>query len=66
MGQIDMTKKLFLVGTVVECAYENGKWHALHDRPDKLQANDLLTFKKTRMNIEEDIKLEEIIKFVHM
>ena len=64
VGKIDMSKKLFLVGTIVECAYENGSWHALHDRPDKLQANDLLTFKKTRANIDENIKFEEIIKFV--
>jgi len=64
VGSIDMSRKLFLVGTVVECAYENGKWHALHDRPDKLQANDLLTFKKTRANIDENIKFEEILNFV--
>ena len=65
VGKIDMSKKLFLVGTIVECAYENGSWHALHDRPDKNQANDMLTFKKTRRNIDENIKFEEIVRFVH-
>lgn len=64
VGQIDMTKKLFLVGTIVECAYENGSWHALHDRSDKNQANDMRTYTKTILNIKEDIKFCEIIQFV--
>ena len=58
--QIDITKQLFLIGTVVECAYEHGKWHALHARFDKNTANDMLTYQKTLRNIAENIAVEEI------
>ncbi|AGE56250.1 mRNA-capping enzyme (mRNA guanylyltransferase) [Paramecium bursaria Chlorella virus NE-JV-1] len=57
---IDMTEKLFLIGTIVECSYEHGTWKALHARIDKNQANDLLTYQKTLRNIAENISVDEL------
>jgi hypothetical protein len=60
IGKIDMTKQLFLIGTIVECVYEHNRWHALHARLDKNQSNDKLTYSKTLLNIKENIKIDEL------
>ena len=47
---------------VVECKYvSNDKWEALQVRHDKDCPNSLFTFKKTLVNLSEDIKFSELI-----
>ena len=61
ISELDMSKKLFLIGTIIECAFEDGRWVAIQDRPDKTFANDMLTYQKTLRNIAENITISEII-----
>ncbi|ABT14547.1 hypothetical protein NY2A_B148R [Paramecium bursaria Chlorella virus NY2A] len=48
-------------GSIVECAFVDGFWKFIQNRPDKTQANDRLTFEKTMLNIEENIMIDEVI-----
>jgi len=51
-------------GTIVECkmvSFDKGLWSIVRHRPDKTYPNDRMTFDKTIVNIQENIKLEEII-----
>lgn len=64
MAKIEMVERLFLIGTVVECAFENGRWTAIHARFDKNQANDMLTYKNTLKNIVENLTLDDILNDV--
>lgn len=50
-------------GAIVECAMSGpGIWTYLSVRTDKNTANDMLTYKKTMVNIEEDLTIEHIKK----
>jgi len=50
-------------GAVVECArVRPGVWAPRRVRDDKTHANDLLTFAKTELNIEEDLSEEEVLR----
>jgi hypothetical protein len=50
----------FKKGAIVECGFDNDKWHYVQGRPDKKQANDKLTYEKTLLNIKENITVSEI------
>jgi hypothetical protein len=62
----DTTKSMFLIGTVVECSFKNGVWVPLQMRMDKTEANDILTYQRTLVNIEENISLDDIMNAVNM
>lgn len=48
-------------GAIVECSMSTpGIWTYISVRTDKKQANDMLTYKKTMVNIEEDLTLDHI------
>ncbi|AGE50291.1 mRNA-capping enzyme (mRNA guanylyltransferase) [Acanthocystis turfacea Chlorella virus Canal-1] len=57
----DTTKSMFLIGTVVECSFKNGVWVPLQMRTDKTEANDVLTYQRTLVNIDENITLDDVI-----
>lgn len=61
ISNIDMTKQIFLIGTIVECVFVDDAWVPLHVRTDKTQANDMLTYSKTLTNIKENIRLSDIL-----
>lgn len=47
---------------IVECQYEKGNtWKGLHLRHDKLVPNSLFTYKRTLVNIEENIQISELV-----
>jgi hypothetical protein len=54
------SNQLFLIGSILECEYVDGRWHVVHWRGDKTFANDRLTYTKTLRNIAENIKVEEL------
>ena len=49
---------------VVECKFDTDDniWIPVHYRPDKTQSNDYLTFRKTMVNIQENIQIHELIE----
>lgn len=48
---------------IVECAMSGpGQWTYVKIRTDKHTANDMLTYKKTMVNIQEDLTLDDIKK----
>jgi len=47
-------------GSIIECSFENNTWRFHHVRHDKTTANDMLTYKKTLTNIDENIQLRDI------
>lgn len=52
------------IGAVVECERASGQdWKLVMLRTDKSQANDMLTFKKTCLNMEENIHLDELLGY---
>lgn len=51
-------------GTIVECDLVNGMWNVVGIRSDKNQANDMLTYEKTMLNVHEDIQLKELFLIV--
>jgi hypothetical protein len=61
----DTTKHLFLIGTIVESVFENGMWVPLQMRTDKKEANDVLTYEKTLINIDENITLDDVLNAVN-
>ncbi|AGE59544.1 mRNA-capping enzyme (mRNA guanylyltransferase) [Acanthocystis turfacea Chlorella virus OR0704.3] len=61
----DTTKHMFLIGTVVECSFKNYAWTPLQMRADKTEANDILTYERTLVNIEEHITLDDILDAVN-
>ena len=61
----DTTKHLFLIGTIVESVFQNGVWVPVQMRTDKKEANDLLTYEKTLVNIEENISLDDVLNEVN-
>lgn len=51
-------------GSIVECALDDfakGVWGILRQRTDKTYPNDMLTFEKTLLNIQENIQWQEFI-----
>lgn len=47
---------------IVECQYVNSHtWKALHQRTDKTIPNSLYTYKRTLVNIHENIQIEELV-----
>lgn len=44
---------------VVECALVDRVWTPQHVRRDKTHANDVVTFRNTLINIQEDVRLDE-------
>jgi hypothetical protein len=65
VGKVFMkNNQLYLIGTILECEYHEGRWLVLHWRSDKNQANDMLTYTKTMRNIAEDIKIEELLSIM--
>ena len=47
---------------IIECKYiSEGLWEGLFVRTDKIHPNNMLTYKKTLVNISENIKLEEFM-----
>lgn len=48
-------------GSIVECVRDAEGWRVLQIRQDKDQANDLLTYEKTCLNMKENLTLTEII-----
>jgi hypothetical protein len=50
-------------GCIGECSYvSDGLWNLISIRHDKAQSNDMLTYKKTLLNIEENLSLGEIVE----
>jgi len=48
-------------GSIIECSFEkNNTWRFHHVRHDKTTANDMLTYKKTLTNIDENIQIGDI------
>jgi hypothetical protein len=50
-------------GDIIECKlenYESGTWSFVRQRTDKTHANDLLTFQKTLLNIQENIGISDL------
>lgn len=47
-------------GSIIECSFHNNTWRFHHVRHDKKTANDMLTYKKTLTNIDENIQLEDV------
>lgn len=50
-------------GTIVECVQSQGQqeWRVVHVRTDKNHANDMLTYKKTLLNMEEALTMEDVL-----
>ena len=49
--------------TIVECVHDGeSEWKVVQCRDDKDHANDMLTYKKTMLNMEEKITLNEIVR----
>jgi hypothetical protein len=52
-------------GSVVECAlHADGVWAAVGLRTDKKTANDMLTYRKTMLNIRENLSMNDIFDLV--
>lgn len=50
-------------GCIVECSFlSDGLWNVVCIRQDKNQSNDMLTYKKTLLNIEENLSIGDIVK----
>ena len=57
-----MEQKLNTEPRIVECKYiSDGLWEGLFIRTDKIHPNNMLTYKKTLLNISENIQLEEFM-----
>ena len=55
-----MDKQLSIEPRIVECKYvHENTWEALFIRTDKIHPNNMLTYKKTLLNISENIQLNE-------
>lgn len=49
---------------ILECIrLDSGKWQCIHVRVDKKTSNDVLTYEKTCLNIEENITLDELTPY---
>jgi len=57
---IGKVKGNYPVGNIVECNLTGGIWSVIGIRKDKKQANDLLTYERTLVNIREDIQVKEL------
>ena len=52
-------------GSIVECVFEKGQsWKVLSVRTDKKEANDMLTYQKTKLNATENITVDEICQIL--
>lgn len=50
-------------GVVVECAHEHDDvWRLVGIRTDKHTANDMLTFRKTLLNMRENLTLDDVLR----
>ena len=59
VSNISFTDELPLI---LECQYlHENNWIALHERKDKIIPNSLYTYKRTLVNIEENIHFEELV-----
>lgn len=48
-------------GSIIECSYTaSNTWRFHHIRHDKSTANDMLTYQKTLLNIEENLQLQDV------
>lgn len=59
---IGKIKGNYKAGTIVECNLSHGVWNVIGIRKDKKQANDILTYERTLVNIREDIQIEELLR----
>jgi hypothetical protein len=58
-------RKLATVGSIVECVFDKGQsWKLVCVRTDKTEANDMLTYQKTKLNGQEKITVEEICEIL--
>lgn len=58
-------RKAAEAGSIVECIFEKGQsWKILSVRLDKKEANDMLTYQKTKLNASEKITIEEICRII--
>jgi mRNA guanylyltransferase len=49
---------------IIECEYKgNNNWNPILIRSDKSHPNSLFTFNKTLLNIQENIKLDELVNY---
>jgi hypothetical protein len=54
-------RKLADAGSIVECVFDKGQsWKLVCVRLDKTEANDMLTYQKTKLNAQENITVDEI------
>jgi hypothetical protein len=47
-------------GKILECVYRLGNWTPIITRTDKSHPNNLRTFDRTKVNISENITLDEL------
>lgn len=47
-------------GSIIECSYHGNTWKFHHVRHDKTTANDMLTYRNTLKNIDENIQIQEV------
>lgn len=47
-------------GSIIECSFADNTWKFHHVRHDKKTANDMLTYRKTLTNIDENIQIRDI------
>jgi hypothetical protein len=59
---IGKIKGNYKAGIIVECNLSRGVWNVIGIRKDKKQANDILTYERTLVNIREDIQIEELLR----
>ena len=51
---------------IIECKYlSEGLWEGLFIRTDKIHPNNMLTYKKTLLNISENIQIGEFMEIKH-
>ena len=66
IASYDTTKNMFLIGTIVECSHNgDGAWSPIQMRTDKTEANDILTYQRTLVNIQENITLADVLNAVN-
>jgi len=48
-------------GTIIECSFTDASWSFVCYRTDKSTANDVLTYNKTLVNIEEQLTIHDLM-----
>ena len=60
-AQVARSSRRLLPRTVVECSRgQDGTWDLVMERTDKAGCNDLLTYQKTLVNMEENLGLDDV------